>query len=383
VGVTINMTSQRRLTSSKQGTSGTTWGRVFTTLSSVAVSSVAVSSVALSSVAGTLALGSSGCDKVKTELIERTEKVVKQAEAVATQVQAEPAKDPEAERDAHIAGKLGNYIDCLNSLSRSAFSSRERYLSWAPKNGVTGKERLVYGLYQLSDPKPCFKSIADAKLKSPALPEIEQAAARYEAAFSALNAQVQKAYPYYDQNDYKDDAFANAKALHGPLLQAFDDFEQAHGALDKLIEALNDEVGARELTRVSKDPARQLEYRGRKLVAEAKKIVHASHVNTLQELDGTAYTLKIESLSAAISELETYLAAHAEEADRAQGEDRVLAHAKDLQKAAKELARRKRENKDFNKEFMSRNAPQMVEGHPAQVIEKFNNFIRTSNSARY
>lgn len=332
---------------------------------------------------GIVLLQSSGCNKIADKLVERTENAIN-AEAVAAAAKVEePAADPAAVRDEQLADKLSDYIECLNNLSRGAFNSRERYLSWASKDGVTGKERNVYGLYQLSDPKYCFKGLAEAKAKPPALPEIEQAAGKYEAAYQALQAKIQPAYAYYDQNDYKDDKFAKGKEMHGPLLAAFAEFEAVNATFEKLVVTLNEEVAARELERVSKDPERQLEFRGRKLTSAAKDVVKASTVDTLKELDETLYASKVESLSAAITDLETYVASHAAEAEKAQNEDRMLSDSKDLQKAAKELLRRKRENKDFNKEFFSNNAPQMVEGHPAQVIDKFNGFIRTSNSARY
>lgn len=328
-------------------------------------------------------LAQTGCNKITEELVKKTESVIKSEAVAAIAKVEEPAADPAATRDQQVADKLSHYIDCLNNLSRGAFNSRERYLSWASEDGVTGKERNIYGLYKLSEPKYCFKAIDEAKAKTPALSEIEQAAEKYKAEYQALEAKVQTAYAYYDQKDYKDDKFAKAKELHGPLLAAFAAFEGANKTFERLVVTLNEEVAARELERVSKDPERQLEFRGRKLTSLAKEVVKASNVETLSALDGTLYASKVENLSAAIADLESYIASHPAEAEKAQYEDRMLSESKELQKAAKELLRRKRENKDFNKEFFSRNAPQMVEGHPAQVIEKFNSFIRTSNSARY
>lgn len=326
----------------------------------------------------------SGCNKIADKLVEKTENAIKtEAVAAAAKLEQEPKGDPAALKDEQLADKLSHYIECLNSLSRGASNSRERYLSWAKKEGVTGKERHIYGLYELSDPKYCFKEIEEAKAKQPALPEIEQAAQKYQAAYEALRAKVKTAHSYYDQNDYKDDKFAKGKEMHAPLLAAFSEFEATNDVFEKLVVTLNEEVAARELERVSKDPNRQLEYRGRKLTSIAKEVVKASSVQTLNDLDATLYASKVENLSQAITDLESYAAAHAEEASKAQNEDRMLSDGKELQKAAKELLRRKRENKDFNKEFFSGNAPQMVDGHPAQVIEKFNSFIRTSNSARY
>jgi hypothetical protein len=330
-----------------------------------------------------LAVALPGCSKLVDKLAERAQDAIEPQVAAVEAKVAEPAATPAATRDEQVADKLSHYIECLNGLSRGVFNSRDRYLSWASKDGVTGKERNVYGLYELSDPKYCFKDLEEAKAKPPNLPEIERAAEKYQAAYQALQAKVKPVYTYYDQNDYKDDAFAKGKEVHASLLAAFSDFENVNKTFENLVVTLNEEVAARELERVSKDPTRQLEFRGRKLASAAKDVVKASNVETLKELDAVIYASKVENLSAAMTDLETYIASHASEAEKAQNEDRMLSDGKELQKAAKELLRRKRENKDFNKEFFARNAPQMVEGHPAQVIEKFNSFIRASNSARY
>ncbi|MGC4091109.1 MAG: hypothetical protein QM756_25185 [Polyangiaceae bacterium] len=61
----------------------------------------------------------------------------------------------------------------------------------------------------------------------------------------------------------------------------------------------------------------------------------------------------------------------------------MLREERDLLKSGKDLMRRKRDNKDFNKEFFSGSNPKLVEGHPAQVIDKYNTVVRSSNHLRF
>ena len=39
--------------------------------------------------------------------------------------------------------KINPYIKCMNEQSGRAYQARERYFSWAGKNGPTGKEAII------------------------------------------------------------------------------------------------------------------------------------------------------------------------------------------------------------------------------------------------
>ena len=103
----------------------------------------------------------------------------------------------------------------MNGTSKRVVDSRNRYLSWVKdeKVGPTGKERNIYGLYDINA-DGCFPNLDRAKTMAPPLPDVEAAAAEYKKALEELDPLVKQANKYYDQDDYKDDKIAKGKALH-------------------------------------------------------------------------------------------------------------------------------------------------------------------------
>jgi len=294
-----------------------------------------------------------------------------------------PAISSEEDKDAELGNKLGDYISCMNGTSKRVIDSRNRYLSWADeKTGPTGKERNVYGLYDINA-NTCITALDRAKTKQPSLPEVESAAAEYRKALEELDPLVKQADKYYDQKDYKDDKMAKGKALHPQLMNGFAKFEQVSKGFEDRVTALNDGVNARQFTRLEKDPSRRLQYLSQKSLNEAKSLIKLTDIAELKELDLQKYDVALQTYDKALTELEQYADGHKAEVDKAMMFSSYLGSSKTFLKAAKELLRRKRDNKDFNKEFFSKSSPGMVEGHPAQVVETYNRMIGDSNNLRY
>jgi hypothetical protein len=294
-----------------------------------------------------------------------------------------PAISSEEDKDAELGNKLGDYISCMNGTSKRVIDSRNRYLSWADeKTGPTGKERNVYGLYDINA-NTCITALDRAKTKQPSLPEVESAAAEYRKALEELDPLVKQADKYYDQKDYKDDKMAKGKGLHPQLMNGFAKFEQVSKGFEDRVTALNDGVNARQFARLEKDPSRRLQYLSQKSLNEAKSLIKLTDIAELKELDLQKYDVALQTYDKALSELEQYAESHKAEADKAMMFSSYVSSSKTFLKAAKELLRRKRDNKDFNKEFFSRSSPSMVDGHPAQVVETYNRMIGDSNNLRY
>ncbi|MDF3069386.1 MAG: hypothetical protein K0R38_4987 [Polyangiaceae bacterium] len=286
-------------------------------------------------------------------------------------------------KDAELSTKLGEYIDCMNGTSKRVVQSRNRYLSWADeKLGPTGKERNIYGLYDINA-STCFPHLDRAKTLQPPLPEVESAAIEYRKALEELDPLVKRANDYYDQKDYKDDKMAKGKAMHPELMNAFAKFEQVSRGFEERVLALNDAVNDRQFSRLEKDPARRLQYLAQKSQNEAKSLIKVSNVAELKELDLQKYDVALQTYERSIAELEEYAGAHKTEADKSSGLSSYISDSKTFLKSAKELLRRKRDNKDFNKEFFSNSNPRLVEGHPAQLIENYNRAVDASNRLRY
>lgn len=295
-----------------------------------------------------------------------------------------PAISSEEDKDAQLGNKLGEYIGCMNGTSKRVIDSRNRYLSWVvdEKVGPTGKERNIYGLYDINA-GTCLPHLERAKTAQPALPEVESAAAEYKKALEELDPIVKQAEKYYDQKDYKDDKMAKGKQLHSELMNAFAKFEQVSKGFEDRVTTLNDAVNARQFARLEKDPSRRLQYLSQKSLNEAKALIKLTDIAELKELDLQKYDVALQTYDKALTELEQYADSHKAETSKAMMFSSYTSSSKDFLKSAKELLRRKRDNKDFNKEFFSRSSPSMVDGHPAQVIEKYNRMIGDSNNLRY
>ena len=324
-------------------------------------------------------IGLPGCNKLADKLVEKAQQQAQKQAATTETKQGEA----EVEKDGELADKLSNYISCLNGATRNVFDSRNRYLEWIKdeKVGPTGKERIVYAPQEIFQADGCIKDLDQAKTKQPPLADIEAAAAAYKTALENVKAEVKAAHGYYSQQDYKDDKFAKAKEMHPKLMASYDAFKAANEPFETKVVALNEEVGKRQLEKISKDPDRALEFRQRTVVNAAKVLVKSAEVKTLAELDAATYDANLEAYSKTVSELDDYATKNAAEASKVTLFSSFVSDSKDLLKAAKELSRRKRDNKDFAKERAM--FAHTVEGHPAQVIDKFNELVRESNGLRY
>ena len=95
---------------------------------------------------------------------------------------------PKTEDD-HLAEKLDPYIQCINDFSRRIHDTADRYLSWVnPETGVTGSEKNVYGLYELSDPQTCVDGVKTAVGVGPKDPDLESAGQAFADAVVAARA---------------------------------------------------------------------------------------------------------------------------------------------------------------------------------------------------
>lgn len=291
-----------------------------------------------------------------------------------------PSTGGAAANDEALSQKLGKYIDCYNRLTSNVFRTWKRYASWVDeKAGPTGKERNVYGLYELDSVELCEKEIAAGNAAAPSLPELHADADAYKTALVELAPKVNEAARYYTGGDYKDDQWAKAKTMHAPLIAAFEKFKVANAAFDRRIGQLNDEIALRQLTELEKDPNSRFEALSRRAMHEAKSLLGFVDIENIDGLSAEGYAPRLEAFDKAVTALRTHADAHKDEAAQVRGLDPLLGELKEYLTAAKELQRRKRENKDFAKENPPGGNFNRVDGHPAQIIEKYNDVVGASN----
>lgn len=292
---------------------------------------------------------------------------------------ATPAGSLAGDDDA-LSRKLGMYIDCYNRLTSNVFRSWKRYNSWVDeKTGPTGKERNVYGLYKLDSVDLCVKELDAGNAAAPAIPELHAEAHAYKTTLVALEQRVNEAAAHYTAGDYKDDQWVKAKAMHAPLVAAFEAFKVANDAFDRRIAKLNDEIALRQLTNLERDPNSRLEALSRRAMHEAKALLSLVDIASIEELSADDYAARTDALTKAVAALREHTSSHGEDAAKARGLDTLQAKLQDYLTAAKELQRRKRDNEDFSKEKAPGGLANRVQGHPAQVVDRYNALVDASN----
>lgn len=272
--------------------------------------------------------------------------------------------------------KLNAYVGCINRLSARALESRARYFSWAGKNGPTGKERIIYGLYTIYDPADCQKKAEAANALEPRDAALEAAATAYVTAVTALGPLLKEADDYYTQENYKDDKMAKGKALHPRLVAAWDAFASADKNLRDGVEAINDRRKAEELVAIEAREGRSARYHVAALMIDAKRVLRAEDTTTP---DIAAITKALEAYEATVQAIE---------ASSATGDAKVgsmfVSQAKSFLTTAKQLMRRIRDKVPYSsgdKMMLSgTGSGWMVQGSPPRLLRDYNQLVDAYNS---
>ncbi len=324
----------------------------------------------------TLALSLAGCDQF-------VEAIQQGAEAAANEGVA--GAQPMTEDD-KLGAKLNPYIECINNTSRRVQDSGQRYRSWIdPEKGLTGTEQNVYGLYEVDEQKTCIDGIKTSAEAEPRDEELEKAAADYAAAFGEVQPLIAEAHKYYQEKNYEDDKFAKGKELHPKLEAALNKFAEADLKLRSAVQSRNDALQQRELERVEKEEGRKLRFHTRNVMAKAKSLVEASNIPDWKDLDLAKYEPVFEEFEKALDECEKYTKEHKAEADSITMFSSFTSEATEFKMAAKELIRRKRDNKEYtdSDKMWLDSSPERIEGHPAKVSQTYNDLVSTSNGLNW
>lgn len=290
-----------------------------------------------------------------------------------------PAKAPVEEPSA--AAKLQDYIGCYNRLDGRAHKSIERYATWVKnmKTGPTGRESVVYGLYE-TDPEStakCKTSFATSAAQKPAMPALDAAGAAYIQALDAMDTQVTEANNYYSRDNYKDDKFAKGKAMHAPLVASFEAFQKASSAFSDQLDVENDKVLAAKLADVEKTEGKQYTYYRMALMARAKALV-----NLLGEekFDVAMAETRLSAYEALADESLAYAKAHKDSRDIHWGF--FESSTEQFRQTAKERFRRVRDKVPYNegdRMIMQTGSGWMVEGSPQKLLKTYNELVDKSN----
>jgi hypothetical protein len=271
--------------------------------------------------------------------------------------------------------KLNAYVGCINRLSERAFDSRKRYFSWVSKNGPTGKERIIYGLYTIYDTSDCRKNVNKANELEPRDAALEAAASAYVDAVEKLEPLLQEADDYYKQEDYKDDKMAKGRALHPRLVAAWDAFAGADKALRGGVEAINDKRAAEKLAEIERGEGRTARYHVEALMIQAKRVLRAQN----------AEKPDLAEITQAVADYETSVKL-TEQAAGADGNAKIgsmfVGNAKSFLTTAKQLMRRVRDKVPYSqgdRMMLSGGGGWMVEGSPPRLLRDYNQLVDAYN----
>ncbi|MEM7156602.1 MAG: YiiG family protein [Myxococcota bacterium] len=282
--------------------------------------------------------------------------------------------------------KLQGYIQCINHASSRVHDAIRRYYSWVDfEKGVTGSEKNVYGLYEVKRDDKCLTGIDTSNAAEPKDEELESAATAWKGAYETAQAEIIEAHRYYDQKDYLDDDFAKGKEFHPKLAEAFKAFEQADRALRDAVEVRNDEIQRKNLERMEKEDGRKLRFLTALVMAEAKALLKVGDVPDYPELDLPKFEAAIAKYAAALKELNEYVEAHPKEVGTVTIFSTFHDTAGDMQTAAKELMRRKRDDKAYtdHEKIRMRSGAFAVDGTPAKLSRAYNDLVSRSNALNW
>lgn len=282
-----------------------------------------------------------------------------------------------------LSAKTNLYISkCVNQYSNSIMRSYGRYRSWLkdPKAGPTGKERLVYGLYEVTgDGSDCESAINEANASEPDMPAVEQAADKYLPALKEAVAQVRSVYTYYDQEDYKDDGFEKGRAAHPALMAAFEAFEVANAEFTSQVDELEDTVAQQRLEEYRKDPSKKFAFAVTDFNIKSKK--------AMNYVSRTDYgSLSADTIQSHAEEVDAAATAMKDAATDKMFATSYFSAADNFIKATKDLMRRVRDKKPFNsteRGWLGTPAGWMVEGSPDKVVHEYNSLVRSRSFLRY
>lgn len=183
----------------------------------------------------------------------------------------EKQRDPES----IINDKMGIYIECYNDMDSTIYTSIKSYSAWLadPSTGPTGKEQFVSGILDIDVPyNKCQKNITAVSALKPELTPIDKLAVPYINSVIDMKKIISKMNKYYQQQDYKDDNFAQGKALHAEFLKALAVFEPASEAFSAAIHEVNNRRQEEQLKKIEEHEGKSANYYSLSIMLNSKKI---------------------------------------------------------------------------------------------------------------
>ena len=284
--------------------------------------------------------------------------------AAAPQVELGLQDIPEAKIDEYV-NKSNAVVELLNTSLRASESWR-RYLSWVDvKRGPTGKERIIYGLYSVSD-STAKDAIEKARLGAggePAIPALDGATKELASAFETLFPIMNEAEAYYERKDYLYDKMAGGKELHGKLVPAALAYLAAREKTESVQEQFKELIDRQQLARIEKTEGKSVRWHARYTSMMAKKAVDLLPRDPRKPGDMKAFDAALASFGDAVKDFDA-----AARAAGKSGEFLTARHPRQAARDARRAWKRPRQRHELRHGFrVSDHALQHDDQHVEQV----------------
>jgi hypothetical protein len=268
---------------------------------------------------------------------------------------------PQDDADEAMQEKLDGYIICLNTLSSPVHATRSRYFSWVnPKTGPTGQERVVLGLFDLPNDKvtKCTQGLAKSNALPPKDAKLEAAGSDFARTVTELDVIIDEIFPYYESKGFQSDKFAKAKAVHPRLIAAFNAFSRADSNLHSTLDGITKPLAQRALARIEREEGKKFRFHRKHVLLTARELVEAGDpVGEDDNVDFALYNASFGELDSALNDLQTFGLLHKNELDA-------------------------QSNPANGKVDTDKMGP-CNDGRPRDVVQKYNDFIHTSNDHQF
>ena len=310
---------------------------------------------------------------------------------------------PQDLSDEQLQEKLDEYVKCLNTVSSTIHQSRNKYLSYVPRSGPTGRETTVE-LYKLpvGTSANCTAGITRSKTMPPPDSKLEDAGTEFAAAAANIDQLMNDMSTYFDLRLFKDDKWLKGKAQHPKLMAGWERFSKADKGLHDTLDGITKPLAQRTLARIEREDGKRFRYGRKKVLINARELIEASDPSgeDNSDVDLGLYAASYSELEKALDELTAYGTGHRPELSKPANAafpmsesnyNLFVKDAADFKKSAKDYwrclqdapakAKTPSGKIDLGKLGMCNGAPGWKTGD--EVIKRYNEFIRASNSHQF
>ncbi|KLJ00631.1 hypothetical protein WQ56_08740 [Luteimonas sp. FCS-9] len=214
-------------------------------------------------------------------------------------------------------GKVNAYVSCFNAMDGDVRKGVAVYGSWMqdPQAGPRGDEAKAFGPGHVPRQglDQCAGPVDRVLTAEPALPALDTAVVRFRDAAKALEPLFEEASRYYADDGFRQDAFAQGKRMHPPLMAAITAYGEASDALSSQLQAQIEGEQRARIAALEQSEGRTADFYHLSLMADAKSLVERMAERTF---DVAAAERELDAFDALAEEARAQVATQDGMADR-------------------------------------------------------------------